>query len=115
MFKFYIEYETIKKLYLFIYTNIINNREIVEVTEQLLNKLNKYSNYCKNFTSLKSKKYLNKDTITLQIIISKFQLKIFNLFRIDILKYPTLSSLAFAIYKSKFLKDSNKWIKYIMN
>jgi hypothetical protein len=37
-------------------------------------------------------------------ILDKFSKQIFSLFRIDIFKYPTLSSLAFTIYRSKFLK-----------
>jgi len=32
---------------------------------------------------------------------------IFNLFQVNIQKYPTLSSLAFAIYRTKFMKEEN--------
>jgi hypothetical protein len=39
-------------------------------------------------------------------IIDKFSDNIFKLFRIDLLQYPTLSSLAFAIYRSEFLNDA---------
>ena len=51
-------------------------------------------------------KYCEQDCRTLYQIIDNFQKKIFLLFRLDILKYPTLSSLAFAIFRSKFLKDA---------
>jgi hypothetical protein len=37
-------------------------------------------------------------------ILDKFSIKIFDLFRIDLIKYPTLSSLAFAIFRSNFFK-----------
>jgi hypothetical protein len=69
-----------------------------------------YSVYCKDFLSkswnLKNEviKYCNQDVITLHQIINKFSIEIFDLFRLDIVKYPTLSSLAFAIYRSNFLK-----------
>jgi hypothetical protein len=51
-------------------------------------------------------KYCEQDCKTLYQIICSFQKKIFLLFRLDILKYPTLSSLAFAIFRSKFLKNA---------
>ena len=50
-------------------------------------------------------KYCIQDCITLYQIINKFNYKIFELFRLDIHKYPTISSLAFAIYRSNFYKD----------
>lgn len=43
---------------------------------------------------------------TLHQIITTFQQQIFQLFRLDVLKYPTLSSLAFAIYRSGFMGDA---------
>ncbi|KAJ3780136.1 B type DNA polymerase [Lentinula aff. detonsa] len=43
-------------------------------------------------------KYCNNDVI-------EFNLKIFSETRINAIKYPTLSSLAFAIYRSNFMKD----------
>jgi hypothetical protein len=70
-----------------------------------------YIDYCNMFNNhiwnLREEtiKYCNQDCITLYQIISIFQKKIFNLFRIDILKYPTLYSLAFAIYRTHFLKN----------
>jgi DNA polymerase type B, organellar and viral len=39
-------------------------------------------------------------------VIAKFSEQIFSLFRIDILKYPTLPSLAFAIYRNNFMGDA---------
>jgi len=69
---------------------------------------NKYYNTYENNWSLRKEtiKYCEQDCKTLYQIINKFQIKIFQLFRLDILKYPTLSSLAFAIFRSKFLKDA---------
>lgn len=43
--------------------------------------------------------------MTLHKVINEFNKNIFNLFRINIHKYPTISSLAFAIYRSNFLFD----------
>jgi hypothetical protein len=48
-------------------------------------------------------KYCEQDVHTLYQILDVFRKKIFKLFKIDILKYPTLSYLAFAIYRSKIL------------
>ena len=72
-----------------------------------------YNSYCNSFKESgqdwdlrkETIKYCNQDVISLYEIISKFQQKIFVLFRIDVIKYSTLSSLAFAIYRSKFLKE----------
>ena len=71
--------------------------------EEYLNYCNKY----KNKWNLREEtlKYCNQDVITLHQVISTFQIKIFNLFRVDIIKSPTLSSLAFAIFRSNYLKD----------
>ena len=43
---------------------------------------------------------------TLYQIIEKFSTKIYELFRLDVHKYPTLPSLSFAIYRSEFLESS---------
>jgi hypothetical protein len=51
-------------------------------------------------------KYCELDCLVLYQIIDKFSDRIYELFKIDILKYPTLSSLAFVIFRSKFLKDA---------
>lgn len=53
-------------------------------------------------------KYCELDCYVLYQIIDKFSKNIFKLFRIDILKYSTLSSLAFAIYRTKYLKDDSQ-------
>jgi len=75
--------------------------------------IEEYNNYKNAFTftnkwSLRGEtiKYCEQDCKTLYQIIHSFQKKIFLLFRLDVLKYPTLSSLAFAIFRYKFLKDS---------
>jgi len=72
---------------------------------------NEYLKYYENFTdklwNLKDEtiKYCNIDCISLHQIIFKFNKLIFDLFKINIHKYPTLSSLAFAIFRSHFLED----------
>src|SRR5882757_676034 len=50
-------------------------------------------------------KYCVQDCVTLYKVINEFNKQIFSLFRINIHNYPTLSSLAFAIYRSNFLGD----------
>ena len=52
-------------------------------------------------------KYCENDVISLHQVIEKFSLEIFRLYRIDIFKYLTLSSLAFAIYRSNFMSEDN--------
>lgn len=46
------------------------------------------------------------DCISLYQVLIKFNELIFDLFKINIHKYPTLSSLAFAIYRSVFLENN---------
>nr|QWO71392.1 DNA polymerase [Arthromyces claviformis] len=76
--------------------------------------LDEYKAYSANFYkkdwNLKDEtiKYCELDCIVLFKIIDKFSDNIFKLFRIDILKYPTLSSLAFAIFRSRFLKEEDR-------
>ena len=66
-----------------------------------------YINHFNNNWSLKNETiyYCEQDCRTLYQIIFEFQKRIFDLFRIDIHKYPTLASLALAIYRSNYLKD----------
>jgi hypothetical protein len=71
-----------------------------------------YIDYCKSFKgekwNLKKEciKYCNQDVIILHKIIKKFSNVIFDEIRLDISKYPTLSSLALGIFRCKFLGDS---------
>lgn len=73
-----------------------------------------YTAYCSNSEfvnnnwNLKTQtiKYCELDCLVLYQIIEQFSDKIFALFRIDILKNTTLSSLALNIYWTKFLKDA---------
>lgn len=72
--------------------------------------IEEYNEYCHQYINkqwnLKEEtiKYCIQYCITLYQIIDKFNHKIFDLFRIDIHKYLTLSSLAFSIYRSNYLK-----------
>jgi hypothetical protein len=74
--------------------------------------LEKYSNYVKEFGNKKGglwnfKKeaidYCKLDCISLYQILEKFNQLIFEKFNINISKYPTLSSLAFTIYRTHYL------------
>ena len=67
-----------------------------------------YRNYY-SFWNLKKEaiKYCEIDCISLYQIILKFNSMIFNLFSKNIHKYPTLPSLAFAIFRSSFMNEEN--------
>lgn len=45
------------------------------------------------------------DCISLHEIIIKFRSLIFEHFSLDVLKYPTIPSLAFAVYRSKYMPE----------
>lgn len=73
--------------------------------------LEEYNNYANNYNSnwsLKKEtfKYCDNDVISLWLIIKKFQIFIFRVFCVDSNNYPTLSSLAFTIYRVKYLKEN---------
>ena len=49
--------------------------------------------------------YCVDDCISLHQILTKFNKMIFNKFNLNILKYPTITSLTFAIFRSAFMKE----------
>ena len=69
-----------------------------------------YLNYLQSFAhndwNLKEEliKYCLIDCISLYEVISKFNSMIFSSFQLNIVDYPTLPSLSFAIYKSGYMK-----------
>ncbi len=52
--------------------------------------------------------YCEQDCRTLYFVIKEFSKEIFKLFNISISKTPTISSLAFRIFRSSFIKDNTK-------
>lgn len=52
-------------------------------------------------------KYCELDVKVLHQVINKFSMEIFDLYRVDVIKYPTLPSLAFSIYRTRFINKSN--------
>ena len=48
--------------------------------------------------------YCVKDCVSLHEVITKFSSMIWDLFKVNITKYPTISSLTFAIFRTHFLK-----------
>ena len=58
-------------------------------------------------------KYCENDTIALHQVLVSFTEHIYKKFNVDIVQYPTLSSVAFAIYRSKYLKDVKEKIPII--
>jgi len=69
-----------------------------------------YQDYKSNYTkwTLKNEaiKYCKIDCISLYQILIKFNEMIFKLFSLNIHHYPTLSSLAFTIFRSNFMKEN---------
>lgn len=86
----------------FHHPNSLNKKAYIEYRE-------KYKLYKKSFNStgwnLKKElvKYCEQDVKVLHTVISKFANEIYNKFKVNILKYPTLPSIAFAIYRLKFM------------
>jgi hypothetical protein len=71
-----------------------------------------YNNYRKSFKNnwnLKNEaiKYCNLDCISLHQVITRFSNMIFDLFARNVHHYPTLPSLAFAIFRSNFMTEEN--------
>jgi DNA polymerase type B, organellar and viral len=70
-----------------------------------------YLDYCINFNndnwSLRDEaiKYCKQDCISLHQILIKFSELIFDKFKVNINKYPTLPSLSFAIFRTQFLNS----------
>jgi DNA polymerase family B len=73
-----------------------------------------YKNYCEQFEdknnwNLKNEsiKYCMNDCESLYEVLLSFSKEIFEMFSINVLSYPTLPSLAFAIFRHKFMKNEN--------
>ena len=70
---------------------------------------NDYNNYCEEYKSknwvLKKEltKYCENDTVALYQIITKFAGEVFDLYSLDITKYPTLPSITMAAYRINYL------------
>jgi hypothetical protein len=50
-------------------------------------------------------KYVELDCIILYKLLMEFNDIIYSKFRVDAFKYPTISSLAFAIFRTNYMKD----------
>jgi hypothetical protein len=105
--------ETQKSIFPYSFVNENNLDYIGEVPDfKYFNdiSINEYNKYCEKFNNnwnLKNEAidYCGKDVVSLYQVITKFNNMIFNLFNIVIHKYPTLSSLAFAIFRTHFLNN----------
>jgi hypothetical protein len=75
--------------------------------------LDVYDKYKKSFINKKwnfkkeAIKYCELDCISLYQVLSKFNTLIFNKFKLNINKYPTLPSLSFSIFRSQYLKKDS--------
>ena len=105
--------ETLKTVFPYTFVNEDNLDYVGEVPEiKFFDNISYdgYNTYSSNFNnkvwSIKDEtiKYCNIDYITLFQIILKFNELIFKMFNLNIHKYPTLSSLAFAIFRSNFME-----------
>jgi len=72
--------------------------------------LNEYGNYKTKFNGnwnlkIEAIKYCNLDCISLHQVLTKFNKMIFDLFGQNVHHYRTLPSLAFAIFRSNFMKE----------
>jgi len=72
--------------------------------------LEKYNDYILSFNlnakwDLKQElvKYCEQDVVSLHMVITTFTKEIYNRFKVDILNYPTLPSIAFAIYRLNYM------------
>ena len=76
--------------------------------------MNDLSHYSKNIEriedfnlwKIKIQNYCEVDCVSLYQVLIKFRDLIINKFNIDILKYPTIPSLSFAIFRMHYLKDN---------
>jgi hypothetical protein len=75
---------------------------------------NEYNDYKARFDNWNLKneaiKYCELDCISLYQVIYKFNDMIFNLFNMNVHHYPTLPSLAFAIFRSNFMNNKENLI-----
>ena len=91
--------------------NLEYNGDVPRFNDFIEISVNDYQNYKNSYNiwSLKKEaiKYCKIDCVSLHKILLKFNEMIFKLFSINIHHYPTLSSLAFAIFRSNFMKKEN--------
>jgi DNA polymerase type B, organellar and viral len=97
--------------HLFVNDNNLNYKGDVPKIDYFINIDKKeYQDYKLKYSvwTLKSEaiKYCKLDCVSLYQILLKFNKMIFNLFSKNIHHYPTLSSLAFSIFRSNFMKES---------
>ena len=107
---------SLKSIFPFFYVTENNLNYIGDVPDiKYFNKISKddYLSYCNNFKNQRwnlrneTIKYCQIDCISLYQVIFKFSKMIFNLFGKNIHRYPTLPSLAFAIFRSNFMEENS--------
>ena len=108
--------ETLKSIFPFLFVNENNLNYIGEVPDIKYFgnkiKLADYKEYKSNFNNnwnLRNEtiKYCEIDCISLHQVIFKFTFMIFDLFGKNVHHYPTLPSLAFAIFRSNFMEENS--------
>lgn len=80
-------------------------KEVVNIIRECSSYRQLFNNKVWNLRE-ESIKYCEQDVITLYQVIDAFSKWIFKMYRVDVHKYPTLPSLAFAIYRSNFMGDA---------
>ena len=106
--------ETVKSVFPFFFVNKNNLDYLGKIPELKYfigiskEDYNEYTSKFNNNWNLKNEaiKYCEIDCISLYQVIYKFNEMIFNLFSVNIHKYPTLPSLAFGIFRSNFMSEN---------
>ena len=72
-------------------------------------KYSKYKSLFKGKWNLKKElvNYCEQDSVALHNILKNFAKEIFKKYKVNILKCPTITSIAFKIYRSKYMLDEN--------
>ena len=73
--------------------------------------LDQYTEYCNNYSNNWNLReatinYCLQDCVSLYQVLDKFNNYIFDLYKLNIVDYPTLPSLSFAIYRSHYLEKN---------
>nr|YP_009710567.1 DNA polymerase type B [Amanita pseudoporphyria]QFZ98516.1 DNA polymerase type B [Amanita pseudoporphyria] len=100
-------------------TFLKDNPELQKMNNKALLKLLLNENYRNELSELefydRITSYCERDTVSLAFIIFTFAHLIYNRYQLNIHKYPTLPSLAFAIFKSKYMKTKIQQIQGEVN
>jgi len=87
--------------------------DTISINEDLLENINNLIDYFRKYINIpwnlkdEAIKYCELDCISLYQILIKFNTLIYNKWQLNMNNYPTLPSLAFAIFRAHYLKDNS--------